>query len=62
MIFKERVADRYVPRDEECGVMVRGMAVVLDILTLLPDTKVVESCGSIEAHCGPFLFRVKMEL
>lgn len=44
-----------VPGDEECSVMMRGMAVVLDILALLPDAEVVESCGSIEVHCGSFL-------
>lgn len=50
---------RRVPGDEECCVMVRGMAVILDVLALLPDTEVVESCGSIEAHCGSFLFWIK---
>lgn len=35
--------------------MVRGMAVVLDVLTLLPHTEVVESRGRIEAHRGSFL-------
>lgn len=35
--------------------MVRGMAVVLDVLTLLPHTEVVESRGRVETHCGSFL-------
>lgn len=39
--------------------MVRGVAVILDVLALLPDTEVVESRGSIEAHCGPFLLWMK---
>lgn len=39
--------------------MVRGMAVILDVLALLPHTEVVESGGSIEADSGPFLFRGK---
>lgn len=50
------MGDECVPGDEECGVVVRGMAVILDVLALLPDTEVVESRGSIEAHCGPLLF------
>lgn len=39
--------------------MVRGMAVILDVLALLPHTEVVESGGSVEADSGPFLFRGK---
>lgn len=53
--FIVRIGGKYVPGDEECSVMVRGMAVILDILALLPDAEVVESSGSIETHCGPFL-------
>lgn len=45
-----------VPGDEKRGVVVRRMAVVLDVLALLPDTEVVESGGSVEVHCGSFLF------
>lgn len=48
-----------IPGDEKCCVMVRRMAVILDILALLPNAEVVESRGSIEAHCGPFLLGVK---
>lgn len=44
-----------VPGDEERRVVVRGMAVVLDILALLPDAEVVKSRGSVEAHSRPFL-------
>lgn len=47
-----------VPGDEECSVVVRRMAVVLDILALLPDTEVVQSRGSVEAHSRPFLFKM----
>ena len=39
--------------------MVRGMAVILDVLGLLPDAEVVESGGSIKANCRPFLFGMK---
>lgn len=39
--------------------MVRGMAVVLEVLALLPDTEVVERRGGIEAHSGSFLFLAK---
>lgn len=45
-----------VPGDEERGVVVRGMAVVLDVLALLPDAEVVERRRSVEAHRRPFLF------
>lgn len=45
-----------VPGDEERGVVVRGMAVVLDVLALLPDAEVVKSRGSVEAHSRSFLF------
>lgn len=45
-----------VPGDEERGVVVRGMAVVLDVLALLPDAEVVKSRGSVEAHIRSFLF------
>lgn len=31
------------------------MAVVLNVLTVLPDTEVVESSCSVKAHGGPFL-------
>lgn len=44
-----------VPGDEERGVVVRGMAVVLDVLALLPDAEVVKSRGSVEAHIRSFL-------
>lgn len=44
-----------VPGDEERGVVVGGMAVVLDILALLPDAEVVQSRGSVEAHGRSFL-------
>lgn len=54
-----RIGGEYVPGDKECSVIVRGMAVILDVLTLLPDAEVVESSGSIETHCGPFLLWVK---
>lgn len=57
--FKVRIGDERVPGDEECGVVVRGMAVILDVLALLPDTEVVEGRGSVEAHCGSFLFWMK---
>lgn len=36
--------------------MVRGMAVVLDVLALLPDAEVVERRRSVEAHRRSFLF------
>lgn len=36
--------------------MVRGVAVVLDVLALLPDAEVVERRRSVEAHRRPFLF------
>lgn len=39
--------------------MVRGVAVILDVLALLPNTEVVESGCCIEAHCGSFLFWMK---
>lgn len=39
--------------------MVRGVAVILDVLALLPDTEVVKRRGSVEAHCGPLLLGVK---
>ncbi len=55
----KRMGVQCVPSDKECCVMVRGMAVILDILTLLPDTEVVKSRGSIEAHCRSFLFWMK---
>lgn len=45
-----------VPGDEERGVVVRGMAVVLHILALLPDAEVVKSGGGVEAHSRAFLF------
>lgn len=45
-----------VPGDEERGVVVGRMAVVLDVLALLPDAEVVESGGGVEAHRRPFLF------
>lgn len=45
-----------IPGDEKRGVVVRGMAVVLDILALLPHAEVVKSCGSVEAHSRSFLF------
>lgn len=32
---------KYIPGDEERGVVVRGMAVILDVLALLPDAEVV---------------------
>lgn len=48
-----------VPGYEECGVMMRGITVFLDILVLLPDTEVVKRRGSVKAHCGSFLFYVK---
>lgn len=44
-----------VPGDEQRGVVVGGMAVVLDILALLPDAEVVQSRGSVEAHGRSFL-------
>lgn len=44
-----------VPGDEQRGVVVGGMAVVLDILALLPDAEVVQSGGSVEAHGRSFL-------
>lgn len=44
-----------VPGDEERRVVVRGMAVILDILALLPDAEVVKSRGSVEAHSRSFL-------
>lgn len=47
------------PGDEQCSVMVRGMAVVLHILALLPNAEVVEGRGSVEAHVGPFLLGEK---
>lgn len=47
-----------VPGNEESSVMVGRMAVILDILALLPDAEVVQSGGSIEAHSGSFLFLV----
>lgn len=53
------MGDECVPGDEECRVMVRGMAVILEVLGLLPHTEVVERRGGIEAHRGPFLFLVK---
>lgn len=57
--FNVRMGDECVPGDEESGVVMRGMAVILDILALLPRAKVVECCGSVKAHRGSFLFRVK---
>ena len=57
--LKVRMGDECAPGDEECRVVVKGMAVVLDVLALLPHAEVVESRGSVEAHCGPFLFWVK---
>lgn len=45
-----------VPGDEEGGVMVRGVAVVLDVLLLLPGAEVVQSGGGVEAHGGAVLF------
>lgn len=45
-----------VPGDEERGVVVGGMAVVLDVLALLPHAEVVESGGGVEAHRRAFLF------
>lgn len=45
-----------VPGDEERGVVVGGVAVVLDVLALLPDAEVVERGGGVEAHRRPFLF------
>lgn len=50
------VAATGVPGDEERGVVVGGMAVVLDVLALLPDAEVVERGGGVEAHRRPFLF------
>lgn len=50
------VATTGTPGDEERGVVVRGMAVVLDVLALLPDAEVVESRRSVEAHRRAFLF------
>lgn len=47
---------RGVPGDEERGVVVGRMAVVLDVLALLPDAEVVEGGGGVEAHRRPFLF------
>lgn len=41
--------------------MVGGVAVILDILALLPGAEVVQSCGSIETHCRSFLFKVKQK-
>lgn len=43
------------PGDEQRRVVVRGVTVILDVLSLLPHTEVVESRGSIEAHRGSFL-------
>lgn len=45
-----------LPGDEERGVVVGGVAVVLDVLALLPDAEVVESGGGVEAHRRAFLF------
>lgn len=45
------------PGDEEGRVVVRGMAVVLHILALLPDAEVVQSGGGVEAHSRSFLLR-----
>lgn len=59
LLFIATIGDGCIPGDEECCVMVRGMAVILDILALLPHTEVVESGGSVEADSGPFLFRGK---
>lgn len=47
------------PGDEQRCVVVRGVTVILDVLSLLPHTEIVESCGSIEAHRGSFLPRKK---
>lgn len=58
-MFIVRVGTECVPGDEESSVMVGGVAVVLDVLALLPHTEVVESSGSAETHCGPFLRWVK---
>lgn len=48
-----------IPGYEECSVVVRRMVVILDVVALLPDTEVVQSGSSIEAHSGTFLFWVK---
>lgn len=47
---------RGLPGDEERGVVVGGMAVVLDVSALLPDAEVVESGGGVEAHRRALLF------
>lgn len=47
------------PGDEQCCVVVRGMAVVLDVLALLPDAEVVKSRGSVKAHSRSFLVMAK---
>lgn len=52
---KRSAGGRGVPGDEERGVVVGGMAVVLDVLALLPDAEVVESGGGVEAHRRAFL-------
>lgn len=57
--FQVRIGDEHVPCNKESCVMVRGMAVILDILALLPGAEVVERCGSIKAHNRSFLFEVK---
>lgn len=49
------------PGDEQRRVVVRGVAVVLDVLSLLPHTEVVESRGSVEAHRGSFLPQEKQK-
>lgn len=53
--------ERQIPGYEERSVVVRRMAVVLDVVALLPDTEVVQSGGSVEAHSGTFLFWVKQQ-
>lgn len=56
--FKVRTGDKHVPCDKESCVMMRRVAVILDILALLPCAEVVERRGSVEAHCGSILLEV----